>query len=63
MASAFPTRPKGMHYQTYERLQSTVANAAILAEERLVIALARLQRSDRRSERRSAGCRRKEFWR
>jgi hypothetical protein len=62
MASAFPPRPKGMHHQTYERLQSAVANAEILAEERLVIALARLQRSDRRTQHRSAGRSRKEFW-
>ena len=49
IASAFPGRPKGMHHQTYERLQSAVLNAEILAQERLVIALARLQRSDRRT--------------
>jgi hypothetical protein len=36
-------------------------DAEILAEERLVILLARMQRSDRRNERRSA--RLKEFWR
>jgi hypothetical protein len=63
MASAFPSRPKGMHRKTYERLQTAALNAEILAEERLVIALARLQSSDRRSERRSAGRLRKEFWR
>ena len=34
----------------------------ILAEERLVILLARLQRSDRRRERRPAGRPKKEFW-
>ena len=34
-ASAFPGRPKGMHHQTYKRLQSAVLNAEILAEERL----------------------------
>jgi hypothetical protein len=62
MASGFPARPKGMHHRTYERLQSAASNAEILAEERLVIALARLQRSDRRSERRSTGRSRKEFW-
>jgi hypothetical protein len=61
-ASAFPDRPKGMHRRTFERLQSAVLNAEILAEERLVIALARFQRSDRRGERRSAGRSRKEFW-
>jgi hypothetical protein len=61
-ASAFPARSKGMHNQTYERLQSAVLNAEILAEERLVILLARLQRSDRRSERRSTGRPKKEFW-
>jgi hypothetical protein len=60
-ASAFPARPKGMHRRTYERLQSAALNAEILAQDRLVIALARLQRSDRR--RRSAGRSRKEFWR
>jgi hypothetical protein len=62
MASAFPARPKGMRRETYERLQSAVLNAEISAEERLVIALARLQRRDRRTERRSAGRPRKEFW-
>jgi hypothetical protein len=51
-----------MHRQTYERLQSAVLNAEILAEERLVILLARLQRSDRRRERRPAGRPKKEFW-
>jgi hypothetical protein len=60
--SPFPARPKGMHHKTYERLQSAVSNAEILAEERLVILLARLQRSDRRSERRSTGRPKKEFW-
>jgi hypothetical protein len=61
-ASVFPPRPKGMHRETYERLQSAVLNAEILAEERLAILLARLQRGDRRTERRSAGRSRKEFW-
>jgi hypothetical protein len=37
-------------------------NAEILAEERLVILLARLQRSERQNERRSTGRPRKEFW-
>jgi hypothetical protein len=62
MASVFPARPKGMHHRTYERLQSAILNAEILAEERLVILLGRLQRSDRRREHRSAGRPRKEFW-
>jgi hypothetical protein len=61
-ASMFPPRPKGMHRQTYERLQSAVLNAEILAEERLAILLARLQQLDRRTELRSAGRSRKEFW-
>jgi hypothetical protein len=51
-----------MHNQTYERLKSAALDAEILAEERLVILLARMQRSDRRNERRSA-VRLKEFWR
>jgi hypothetical protein len=63
MAAAFPPRPKGMHHETYEHLKSIVLNAEILAEERLVVALARLQRSDRRSAHRSSGRRKKEFWR
>jgi hypothetical protein len=58
MASPFPDRPKGMHHQTYKRLQSAVLNAEILAEEQLAILLARLQRSDRGS----AGRPSKEFW-
>jgi hypothetical protein len=64
IAALFPDRPKGMHRQTYERLQSAVFNAEILAEEQIAVLLARLQRSNRRSEHRSgAGRRRKEFWR
>jgi hypothetical protein len=62
MASAILARPKGMHDRTYERLQSAVLNAEMFAEERLVIALARLQRGDRRDRRRSTGRPRKEFW-
>jgi len=62
IASAFPARPKGVHRQTYERLQSALLNAEIIAEERLVILLGRLQRSDRRRGRGSAGRPRKEFW-
>jgi hypothetical protein len=62
-ASAFPARSKGMHRDTYERLQSAVLNAEILAQERLVNALAQLQRRERRSERRTAGRPSKEFWR
>jgi hypothetical protein len=63
MASQFPDRPKGMHYKTYERLKSAALNAEILAEEQLIILLARMQRSDRRSECRSAIRPSKEFWR
>jgi hypothetical protein len=63
MASQFAARPKGMHHQTYERLQSAVLNAEILAEERLAIVLGSLERSDRRRARRTAGQPRKEeFW-
>jgi hypothetical protein len=62
MASAFPGRPKGMHHQTYEHLQSAVLNAEVLAQERLAIVLARLQRRERQSERRSAGRSSEEFW-
>jgi cytosine/adenosine deaminase-related metal-dependent hydrolase len=63
MVSAFPPRPKSMHYQTYKRLQSAAANAEILAQERLVVAVARLlPGSDRRNGRRSAGRPIKEFW-
>jgi hypothetical protein len=60
--SLFPNRPKGMHHKTYKRLQSAVLSAELLAEERLVIFLERLQRRERRSERRVAGRPSKEFW-
>jgi hypothetical protein len=43
-------------------LNSAASNPEILADERLVILLARLQRSDRRRERRPAGRPKKEFW-
>jgi hypothetical protein len=62
MASPFPNRPKGMHHKTYERLQSAVWSAEVLAEERLVIFLGRLQRRERQSGRRVPGGPRKEFW-
>ena len=61
-AALFPDRPKGMHYETYERLKSAALNAEILAEEQLIILLARMQRSDRRNEYRSAIRPSKEFW-
>jgi hypothetical protein len=63
MAAAFPPRPKGMHHETYEHLKSIVLNAEILAEEQIAVLLSRLQRVDRQSQHRSAGRRRKEFWR
>jgi hypothetical protein len=63
IASAFPGRPKGMHRETYDHLQSAVLSAEILAQERLATVLARLQRRERRSERRTAGRPSKEFWR
>ena len=59
IASLFPDRPKGMHHKTYEHLQSAVLSAEILAQERLVIVLDRLQRRERRVVSRSS----KEFWR
>jgi hypothetical protein len=62
MVSAFPARPKGMHQRTYQRLQSAALSAEIYAQERLVIALAQLQGRERRSQRRSTGRSRKEFW-
>jgi hypothetical protein len=61
-ASVFPNRPKGLHHKTYKRLQSAVWSAEVLAEERLVIFLGRLQRRERQSDRRVAGRPRKEFW-
>jgi hypothetical protein len=62
MASALPSRPKGMHHETYERLKSAALNTEMLAEQQLSIVLMRLQRSDRRSYRRSAGRPKKELW-
>jgi hypothetical protein len=62
IASAFPGRPKGMHHETYERLKSAALNTEILAEQQLAIVLMRLQRSDRRNERRMVRRSRKEFW-
>jgi hypothetical protein len=62
MASALPSRPKGMHHETYERLKSAALNTEMLAEQQLAIVLMRLQRSDRRSERRMVRRSRKEFW-
>ena len=63
IVALFPDRPKGMHRRTFERLRSAVFNAEILAEEQIAVLLARLQRSDRRSEHQSVGRQRKEFWR
>ena len=50
--SLFPHRPKGMHRRTYERLQSAVLNAEILAEERIILFLGRLEHRELGSERR-----------
>ena len=50
-------------HRTYQRVQSAILSAEISAQERLAIVLARLQRSDRRSERRSTGRPEREFWR
>ena len=62
MTALFPDRPKGMHRQTYQRLQSAALNAEISAEERLVFVLARLEGMDRRSNRRSTGRSKRGFW-
>jgi hypothetical protein len=62
IASAFPGRPKGVHHETYERLKSAALSTEMLAEQQLAIVLMRLQRSDRRSERRMVRRSRKEFW-
>jgi hypothetical protein len=51
-----------MHHETYERLKSAALNTEILAEQQLAIVLMRLQRSDRRNERRMVRRSRKEFW-
>lgn len=58
-ASLFPRRPKGMHERTYQRLQSKIFSAEMLAEERITIFLERLQQSERREGSRRP---RKEFW-
>jgi hypothetical protein len=63
LAALFPDWPKGMHRQTYQRLQSAVLNAEILAEERIAVFLARLERRELGSERRSTGRSSNEFWR
>ena len=56
-----PARPKGMHHQTYERLQLPVSNAEILADAQLAVLVARLAGADR-CKPRSTGRSRKEFW-
>ncbi len=58
MVSILPDRPKGMHKRTYERMQSKILDAEMLANERLAIFVERLMRSDGRIAARS----RKEFW-
>ena len=58
MGSLIPARPKGMHENTYGRLRSEILNAEIATEERLAIFVERMMRSDRRT----AGRSRKEFW-
>ena len=58
IASLFPDRPKGMHKRTYERLQSKISDAEMLANERLAIFVEQLQRRDHRIISRSH----KEFW-
>jgi ribosomal protein L37E len=63
MTSMFPERPKGMHQRTYEHLQSEVEKAEMLADERLSLVVARLQRMERRSGGRSRRRPSKEFWR
>jgi hypothetical protein len=62
MASLFPQRPRGMHRRTYERLQSEVWRAEMLAEERLNTMLERLQRIERRPTTRIRRRSSKEFW-
>jgi hypothetical protein len=57
--AALPDRPKGMHQPTYQRLQSKIIDAEMLAEEQLAVFVDRLLPSDRRIARRS----RKEFGR
>jgi hypothetical protein len=62
MASLFRQPPKGMHRRTYERLQSKVWRAEMLAEERLNTMLERLQRIERRPTTRIRRRSSKEFW-
>jgi hypothetical protein len=61
-ASLLPRRPKGMHERTYQRLQSKILDAEVLAGERLTIFMERLQKIDRRGKRQSSRRPRKEFW-